>query len=57
MVVDGAALVNIIKPRMSQTFDEYANTEFIPYIESIRARISINIMCTLGTFGLNMGFI
>ena len=31
-IIDGAALVNMLKPSTSRTFDEYAATVFLPYI-------------------------
>ena len=33
MFIDGEALVNILKPKASRTFDDYAATEYIPYLE------------------------
>ena len=32
MIIDGAALVNMLKPDTSRTFNEYAATVFLPYI-------------------------
>ena len=32
MVIDGAALDNMLKPGTSRTFDKYAATDFLPYI-------------------------
>ena len=32
MIMDGAALVNMLKPGMSKTLDEFASTVFVPYI-------------------------
>ena len=33
MLIDGAALVNILKPKASRTFDDYAAKEFTAYFE------------------------
>ena len=32
VIIDGAALVNMLKPGTSRTFNEYAATVFLPYI-------------------------
>ena len=32
VVLDGAVIVQMLKPRMAQTFEEYFNTVFAPYI-------------------------
>ena len=32
VVIDGAALVQMLKPGASKTFDDYAHQVFIPYI-------------------------
>ena len=32
MFIDGTTLVNILKPKAHRTFDDYAATEFIPYL-------------------------
>jgi len=32
MVLDGAVLVNILHPRKSKTFEEYAKLVFLPHI-------------------------
>ena len=34
-ILDGAALVNLINPRISYTFEEYAEMEFLPYIRYV----------------------
>ena len=31
-IIDGAVLVNMLKPDTSKTFDEYADTDFLAYI-------------------------
>ena len=33
MLMDGAVVVQMLKPRMTKTFDEYAQQVFIPYLE------------------------
>ena len=37
VIIDGAAVVNMVKPRTERTFSEYATGSFIPYI---RAQLS-----------------
>ncbi|CAC5399644.1 unnamed protein product [Mytilus coruscus] len=32
LVIDGAAIVNMLKPSTSRTFDDYADLKFCPYI-------------------------
>ena len=33
MLMNGAVVVQMLKPRMTKTFDEYAQPVFIPYLE------------------------
>ena len=39
-ILDGAVLVNILKPLAAKTFDEYALKVFLPYIQSALQRAS-----------------
>ena len=39
MILDGAAIVNMIKPKSSKTFADYSSAEFIPYIKSQLKRV------------------
>ena len=32
LLLDGAAIVNMLKPRHSKTFQEYSETVFLPYV-------------------------
>jgi len=38
VVLDGAAIVNMLSPGKCKTFKEYAETVFIPYVISYRAQ-------------------
>lgn len=34
-IIDGAAIVNMLRPGLTKTFEDYANTVFVPYIKSL----------------------
>lgn len=34
LILDGAAIINMLKPVNSKTFQDYANNVFLPYIQS-----------------------
>ena len=49
VIIDGAAVVNMVKPKNERTFSEYAAGSFIPYI---RAQLSTSldwILCGMNT--------
>ena len=40
LILDGAAIVNMLKPVNSKTFQDYANKVFLPYIQSQLQHVS-----------------
>ena len=34
IIIDGAALINMLRPGAAKTFDEYANNVFLPHLQA-----------------------
>ena len=45
VILDGAAVVNFLKPHIARTFDEYALNVFLPYIFSqLKKAIRVDVV-------------